>query len=83
MKQKEFIPAFPATTQFDENGIKDGYQSSHTLYTYSGMTLLDYFAGIALQNRLGRYNDFNLDGVTDSAYSIANSMLESRKKYIK
>ena len=46
-----------------------------------GMDLRDYFAAKALQGLLNEaHADFNDQAISELAYSIANAMMEARKK---
>lgn len=72
------IPAYPlpATEQHIMN--------QSPLPAQQGMTLLDYFAGLALpycQSRIDAKN--NPENAAHYAYRQAASMLEARKEYIK
>ena len=69
-------PAFPADTEYRENGEwrKD-----------PGMSLRDWFAGIALNkawNYVINVTDFDstADNAADLAYAIADAMLAEREK---
>ena len=48
---------------------------------YEGMDLRDYFAAKALQGLLNEaHNDYSDQAITELAYSLANAMMEARKK---
>lgn len=62
--------AFPALTN-------DGYKE--------GMTLLDYFAVLAMQGLLTKYTlntPSDQDTISRMSYQLAEAMMEERKKYI-
>ena len=51
----------------------------------TGMTLLDYFAGKAMQGELSSQENgeiYGTDGIAVRAYEIAESMLKERQKYL-
>lgn len=51
----------------------------------SGMTLLDYFAGLAMQGELARDHDGGgegYEGLARHAYMIATEMLKEREKFL-
>ncbi len=51
--------------------------------TFSGgMTLLDYFAGRAMQGITVK-RDYTAESVSEDSYKIAKAMLKEREKYIK
>jgi len=69
------IPAFPIDAKHIEGGVNADY---------AGMTLLDYFAGKAIQGLLinrPSWSSGNMD-LASEAYGIASQMLEVRKNYI-
>jgi hypothetical protein len=79
-KQQDGGPAFPS----EQGHIPDGAWNQ----TYeSGMSLRDWFAGMALQGMLAYYNpnrgDFHTnaskDDIAGYAFYIANAMLEARE----
>jgi hypothetical protein len=79
-------PAFPCNKVNDSDRAwtdKFGYevQPGETA-RYSGMTLRDYFAGIALQIQAARYFEGHEDGwegVAEEAYDLADAMLQARR----
>lgn len=48
-----------------------------------GMSLLDHFAGLAMQAFANEYVYDNSDAIADRAYTLANAMLKERAKWIK
>jgi len=71
-------PAFPTGTQVEQNGAT-GETTLHQ-YLSDGMTLRDYFAGIALQALIPTYfahPDFDLQY---RAYNLADLMIAERDK---
>lgn len=71
--------AFPTLTYNTITGNPDGQEL--------GMTLLDYFAGKAIQGLMSNLNDdmteTELGHIPEAAYVIAEAMLKEREKYIK
>lgn len=70
-------PAFHSIT------VKDGDNyNPPTKYYHRGMSLRDWFAGQALAGILAHHQSTELgqDGIIDSAYELADAMLERRKK---
>ena len=73
---KDGGPAFPVPMGFDINGLT--YPATHS----EGMSLRDWFAGMALQGLLslttasgGKFEDYATD-----AYTIADAMIKEREK---
>jgi hypothetical protein len=68
-------PAFP-THHNVHDPRSDGFLSE------SGMTLRDWFAGMALQGLCssGRASEYKTSEISDAAYSLADSMLAEREK---
>jgi hypothetical protein len=50
-------------------------------WQHEGMTLLDHFAGLAMQACLARGDDSNRPGIAEWSYSMAEAMLKERVKY--
>ena len=46
--------------------------------TYDGMTLRDYFAAKAMQAELTNYGGANWERVANSAYEVADAIMEVR-----
>ena len=48
---------------------------------YTGMSLRDWFAGMAMQGRLANceYNDISFSTLAVASYNAADAMLEARK----
>lgn len=73
-------PAFPRpASEYTKNGTcSDG---NDAIDWAPGMTLRDWFAGMALQGILAKFHEdrIMLD-VVDDAYSYADTMLERREK---
>lgn len=67
-------PAFPCPVEFDPNG----QLVSHGSF---GMTLRDWFAGMALQGRATRLGNphEHRDLLASDCYDIADAMIEARK----
>lgn len=49
----------------------------------TGMTLLDHFAGLAMQAFANEYVSDNSVAIADKAYTLAAAMLKERQKWIK
>lgn len=64
-------PAFPNTAQYDEDGS--------LMMTQYGMSLRDWFAGMALQGILPKQGNA-FETAADYAYRVADLMLEARKE---
>jgi hypothetical protein len=67
--------AYP-TQNFEYDG-----QGNVIHWQYEGMTLLDHFAGLAMQACLARGDDSNRPGIAEWSYSMAEAMLKERAKY--
>lgn len=50
---------------------------------FLGLTMLDHFAGLAMQAFAYEYVYDNSDAIADKAYTLANAMLKERAKWIK
>ena len=50
-------------------------------WQYEGMTLLDHFAGLAMQACIARGDDCNRPGIAEWSYAMADAMLKERDKY--
>ena len=50
-------------------------------WQHEGMTLLDHFAGLAMQACLARGDDSNRPGIAEWSYSMAEAILKERAKY--
>jgi hypothetical protein len=46
----------------------------------TGMTLRDYFAGLAMQGMITRTNQSTKEEISEYAYEVADAMLEERSK---
>ena len=64
--------AFPILHTIDGNWVQE------PLEQYSGMSLRDWFAGMALQTLLDKGGDY-YDCTAKCAYRAADAMLEARK----
>ncbi len=59
-----------------------------TLMQGTGMTLLDHFAGLAMQGQVagmaatGALNTANMDWLAVTSYNQATAMLRARKQYL-
>ncbi len=75
-------PAFPSVHWIGEGEV----QGSQREVIHAGMTLRDWFAGMALQGMLARgpippdEPDLTADEYTDGAYAYADAMLTERKQ---
>lgn len=74
-------PAFPQTF-YDEKG--------HFIDGFEGMSLLDHFAGLAMQAAYAHLSGeadhtkhWTEEGIAESAYEMADAMLKERAKWIK
>lgn len=74
-------PAFPGSKS---KSWHDGIQNREAVTYYNGMSLRDWYAGMALQGLLsGQYKDngaYNLVGIPQEAFLIADAMIEARGK---
>ena len=71
-------PAFPALAHWDRHGQKSA------ALQFPGMTLLDHFAGLALQKILaGSNTKATYEWIAQESYEMANVMLKERAKWIK
>jgi len=50
-------------------------------WQHEGMTLLDHFAGLAMQAYIARGDDTNRPGIAEWSYTMAEAMLKERVKY--
>ena len=77
-------PAFPRIARL--NGTTSGHRGEkmQMIPDYEGgMSLRDYFAGVALQrvhDNGGRYGEGGLKMVAEQSYAVADAMLEARGK---
>jgi hypothetical protein len=67
--------AYP-TQNFEYDG-----QGNVLHWQHEGMTLLDHFAGLAMQACLARGDDTNRPGIAEWSYTMAEAMLKERVKY--
>ena len=79
MNKHDGGPAFPrAASEYTKNGtLPDG---NDAIDAQSGMSLRDWFAGMALQGMLARHDSVPYQEVAQWAYSYASAMLEERSK---
>lgn len=70
-------PAFPALAHWDRNS------QMSTALQFSGMTLLDHFAGLAMQGLIATGEICEHTNRAKFAYEMADTMLKERKKWIK
>ena len=76
------IPAYPSGESYTTFNNTSGVTSSHSKSPlYTGMTLRDHFAGLAMQSIKENYGSFN-DWAED-AYLIADAMIAERNKHHK
>lgn len=81
-------PAFPTDRRKAENYMDEGGYGRCRMITVNegGMSLRDWFAGMALQGIVSNYvkrldaGDSDADRWAEECYSIADSMLEERNK---
>lgn len=82
-KDKTGGPAFPHGPLGDSVTSEDG-QTNHQIDAHPGMSLRDWFAGMAMQGFSANPSDTCLDWdfemVSRLAYEQADRMLEARKK---
>lgn len=84
MSQPENPPAFPTFEREQEWSDRD-QRYNEIQIPFGGMTLRDWFAGLALQGMLASPND-HFDGMgdlekhTQRAYQYADVMLQERSK---
>lgn len=71
-------PAFPVSTAQANDG-EYGHQSGHSTWQFPGMTLRDYFAGIALgsEHTVGTPKQCAKQ-CAKQAYEVADEMLKAR-----
>ncbi len=71
--------AFPVTPIFSES--HGWLRPCEIMHGAEGMTLRDYFAGMALQGSATRLNNphHNRDILASDCYDIADAMIEARK----
>lgn len=50
---------------------------------FLGLTMLDHFAGLAMQAMVNRESRWEENGIAEEAYKQANAMLKERAKWIK
>lgn len=75
-KGKDGGPAFPAVATY-EDGLKSYCNEIH------GMSLRDWFAGMALQGHLSNpktteHPSFDRDGLANECFQMADALLKSR-----
>lgn len=72
-------PAFPSKKRIH----KAGYATAE-FEPVNGMTLLDHFAGLAMQGMQADSSfDASVQKIAEAAYSQADAMLKERQKWIK
>ena len=49
----------------------------------TGMTMLDHFAGLAMQAMVNRESRWEENGIAEEAYKQADAMLKERQSWIK
>lgn len=80
-------PAFPGSKN---NYWHDGLQNRHSVVSYSGMSMREWYAGMALQGLIASHanpNCFHLPAedadflrITKAAFGYADAMIEASKK---
>ena len=86
MTNKDGGPAFPCETISYEQGEEgdpysmkiDGHYYRQKIVHTSGMSLRDWFAGLALQGYLASEHSFTNEGFAINSYAIADAMLKER-----
>jgi hypothetical protein len=73
------------TQQINDGGTAFPLSGTNNLggpIMYTGMSLRDWFAGMALQGRLANceYNDISFNTLAVASYNAADAMIEARKK---
>jgi len=72
--------AFPEAICSDVSKLYGpGFEDAHNAGEFSGMTLLDWFAGKALPGLIGLESDADLDGIAHDAYLYAEAMIRQKR----
>ena len=75
MNKPDGGPIFPIAGEIKSEGIGD----ANVRWPHNGMSLRDWFAGMALDGLLARGGDYTYMSIGEEAYILADAMLKARE----